>query len=272
MPNEPAENQIRALVRVIRDRDARARLDEDVEGYLRGHGVEGADLAQMSSLGATRLEAYRALVHNRVRNTVDDFIPRVADRIGSRRLRRDVAGFLADRAIHSPYLRDVPAEFVAWAIPTWERDPDIPGYIPDLARHELLRLDVKNTPRGSDLPTGEKIDLERAVRVEGSAVVVRYAYAVHKLSKERTDRTEPELQETCLIAFRGGDDQTHYIDCREWVARLIERLIAGETLRAALFATLESLAMPLDDDILARAAVVLADFMDQGLLLGAEPG
>lgn len=274
MSSAQAEAPVVALAHAIRDADAPARLDDDVQGFLRDYGVEGRDLDQMSSLGARRIRAYRALVHNRVRNTIDDFVPRTCDRLGSARLRSDVAAFLAERAIRSPYLRDVPREFVDWAAPRWRDDPEVPDYVPDLARHELLRLDVKNAPvpeAVTDVPTGQKLDLQRPIRVHSSAVVMRYAHAVHKLPKDRNDRTVPASEATCIVAFRGSDDKTHYIDCKPWVAALMERLIEGQAMQPALVGAIETSEMVLDDDVLARAAVVLADFMDQGLLLGAEP-
>lgn len=270
MSHGPPEAEVVALAHAIRQADAPAKLQADVKAFLREAGVEGEDLEEMASLGAQRIEAYRALVHNRIRNTIDDFIPRSADRLGLARLEADVTAFMDERAMQSPYLRDIPNEFVYWALPRWEEDPEVPAYIPDLARHELLRLDVKNSPKGGESATEEKIDLEKPIVVEGSAVVMRYAYAVHKLPKARTDRTQPEQTETCLIAFRGPDQKTHYIDCKLWVAALIERLIEGKTLKESLFGALESVGMELDDDILSRTAVVLADFSDQGLLLGGR--
>jgi hypothetical protein len=268
------EASLLALAHAIRDVDATQRLDADVQRFLGEYGLEGPDLDRMSSLGARRIQAYRALVHNRVRNTIDDFIPRTCDRLGRARVRAGVAGFLAERAIQSPYLRDVPREFVDWAIPAWRDDPEVPDFIPDLARHELLRLDVKNAPvphGHEDAVTDAKIDLERPIRVHSSTVVMRYTYAVHKLPRDRKDRTEPEREDACILAFRGADQKTHYVDCKPWVAALVDRLIAGKTLRDGLFGALEASGMELDDDILARTAVVLADFADQGLLLGAEP-
>jgi uncharacterized protein len=277
MSRAPAEAQseaaVVALTRAIRDEDAPARLQDDLHGFLRAHGVEDPDLAPMASLGARRLRAYRALVHNRVRNTLDDFAPRTCDRLGLARVRDDVAAFLAERAIQSPYLRDVPRELVHWAIPRWRADASVPDYIPDLARHELLRLDVKNAPvpeGREDESTGHKLELHRPVRVHSSATVMRYDFAVHELPKARSDRTEPARKDTWLIAFRGADQKTHYIDGKPWVAALVERLIAGQALQPALIGALEATGIALDDDMLGRAAVVLADFMDQGLLLGAE--
>jgi hypothetical protein len=181
-----------------------------------------------------------------------------------------VAAFIDERAMRAPYLRDVPAEFVAWALPRWRADRTVPAFIPDLARHELLRFDIKNSPRGGEPATGRPIDLERPIRVDGSSVVMRYRWAVHALPAARSDRSEPDLRDSCIVAFRGRDQKTHTIDCKPWVAALVERLIAGDTLRVALFGALAACEMPLDDDILARTAIVLADFLDQELLLGAE--
>jgi hypothetical protein len=271
MSSEQAEAPIRALVHAIRTPDGKRRIGEDLHGFLREAGLDGADLENMASFGPSRVQAYRALVHNRITGTVKDFIPRSFARLGRDRMNQAVAEFLTECAMQSPYLRDIPREFVEWVTPRWNEDAAVPDYVPQLALHELARLDVKNHPEVEHKDTGEKIDLEKPIRVEASAVVYRYDYAVHKLPRDVEDRTEPQRTPTNLIAFRGPDDDTHYIDCAPWVASLMERLIAKKTLREALLGGLADVGMELNDDILGRTAGILADFSDQGLLWGAEP-
>jgi hypothetical protein len=268
MPPSPADPAIRALVAVVRHADAAERLRSDVDAFLRAHGVDEDDRRAMTSRGDLRLRAYRALVHNRVRNTVRDYCRRTAARRGPVGLARDVSAFVAEHAIDSPYLRDVPRAFVEFTIPRWREDPEAPPFLPDLARHELLRLDVRNDPRPTRPPTGRPIDLDRPIAVESAAVVMRYAWAVHALPRDPDDRSVPDQRPCSVVAFRGPGARTRWVDCKPWVADLVEGLVAGATLRTALLGALAASSMPLDDDVLARTALVLADFSDRGLLLG----
>ncbi|MBV1857256.1 MAG: hypothetical protein KUG77_02515, partial [Nannocystaceae bacterium] len=121
---------------LLRKQGADEASRKDLRGFAAEHGIEGDDLDAIEAVGAERFLVYRTLVHNRMRNTIRDFIGRAAARLGMQRLRCDFAEWMEDVAARSPYLRDVPSEFVAWAAPRWAADNDVPDYLIDLARHE----------------------------------------------------------------------------------------------------------------------------------------
>jgi hypothetical protein len=266
---EIAETPLVALDAAIRRADAPSRMQADLEGWLREHGVVGEDLRALVAVGAARLLVYRALVHNRMRNAVRAFVPRTAARLGAERLRADFERWLDACAARSYYLRDVPEEFVAWAIPQWERDPEIPTYIPDLARHELLDNTVKNDPAGGEPPTGRPVALDRPLAFDGSARSMSYAHAVHRLPADTSDRTEPERVPTSLLVYRDAEHKVRYLQLTPWAAAVLARLLAGEPVAPALNGAAEDLGEPLDDDKLASAATLLADLGERGVMLGA---
>lgn len=274
MAREPVtiEAPTAALDAVIRQRHAPAQMKQDLEGYLRAQGVEGEDLAAMLAVGATRMLVYRQLVHSRLRNTVREFIPRTAARRGARAYREDIGAFIDARGAHSPYLRDVPAEFVAWVVPVWTADPDVPTYLTELAQHELLSLDVRNDWRGGEAATDLPLALDRPLRFDGATRLARYEYAVHQLPKSVDDDSTPAHEPTRLLVYRDDKHAPRYLALTPFAFALMQQLLEQHKAVAdGLRAACEELGVPLDDEHLASAAQLFADLGERGVCLGTEP-
>jgi hypothetical protein len=266
------ERPTAAIAAVIRQQRAPAAMQGDLAAYLRAQGVEGDDLEAMLVVGAERMLVYRQLVHNRLRNTTIDFLGRTVARLGFPRLRRDFEAFVEQHAPRSPYLRDVPTEFVEWVIPRWVDDPEVPGYLPDLARHELLDFDVRNDPLGGEPATALPLALDRALRFDGTARLVCYGYAVHRLPKSKKDRSEPDAEPTRLLVYRDREHQPRYLALTPFAAEVVRELLDEQkAVQPALLAAAAALGEPLDDDKLGSAALLLADLAERGVCLGAEP-
>ena len=71
-----------------------------------------------------------------------------------------------------------------------------------------------------------------------------------------------------VVALLGADERPRFVQLEPRAAALLERLLAGQTLRAALFGACEALGEALDDNILASTALTLADLVDRHILLG----
>lgn len=267
------EAPTRALAAIIRRQDAPTAVQEDLEAYLRAQGVEGDDLESMLAVGARRMLVYRRLVHNSLRNPTVEFIARTVARLGFDRFRRDFEAFVEQRGSSSRYLRDVPTEFVQWVEPRWSADPEVPAWIPELARHELLDYEVRNDPRGGEPATGLPLALDRPLRFDGTARLVGYAHAVHRLPLRKDDRTEPEAEATRLLAYRDAEHKTRYLALSPFADALLRQLLSErQAVQPALIAAAAALGEPLDDDKLASAAELLADLAERGVCLGTEPG
>lgn len=260
-----------ALAGAIRRVDAPEKVAADAEAFLAEYGVRGADAAALLAKGGERFLIYRKLVQNRLRAATRESIPRTVARRGKDPFIADFAEFMAEHACSSPYLRDIPAEFVEWVAPRWRENSELPRYLGDLARHELLEGDVRNDPDGGESPTGKPIALDAALVFDGSARLLHYDFAVHKLSYATDDRTDPPEQSTHLLVYRDADVKVRYLELTTWAAAVMDRLLgADDTVQTGLLAAAASLGEPLDDDKLAKAATLFADLADRGVLLGAR--
>lgn len=269
---EPIESSTAALAAVIRQQRAPQAMQDDLSAYLHEQGVDGDDLEAMLAVGTERMLVYRTLVHNRLRGTTAEFLVRTLARLGKARFHADFDAFVEHQAPRSPYLRDVPIEFVEWVEPRWAADPEVPGYLTDLARHELLDFAVRNDPRGGEPPTEVPLALDRALRFDGATRLVRYDFAVHRLPRGKGDRTEPDAEPTRLLAYRDAEHKARYLALSPFADALLHALVLErQAVQPALVAAAAALGEPLDDDKLGSAAQLLADLAERGVCLGAEP-
>ncbi len=260
-----------ALAAAIRRLDAPEAVTRDAVGFLAEFGVAGPDAQALLARGSQRFLIYRTLVHNRLRAATREFIPRTAARRGKEPFIADFAAFMAEHASTSPYLRDVPGEFVAWVVPRWQADASLPGYLGDLARHELLEGEVKNAPGGGESPTGSPLALDAALVFDGSTRLMQYGWAVHRLPYATDDRSDPEPEPTRLLVYRDADAKVRYLELTPWAASVMATLAVGnEPLGRGLSVAAQALGEPLDDDKLAKAAMLFAELADRGVLLGAR--
>ncbi len=211
------------------------------------------------------------MVQGRLHRTIKNFLPRVAHLLGSR-FAGEFRLYMEVEAPRTPYLRDVPVEFVAWAAPRWRENPEIPAYIGDLARYEILRDHVANAPGGGEAETGIPLALDRPLRVDGSAQLQEFAYAVHEVAGSPIDQTpEPSSRHTWLLVYRNRTThRVHFIDLTPRAAALIRRLQAQEAVQNALAGAAADVGGQLDDEFLAAMVHFLTDLGERGVLLGAD--
>jgi hypothetical protein len=271
MAGDDLHGPARVMGAIIRNRDAPAKIDADFEGYLRQHGISEEDTAAMLRVGAGRFGVYRKLVHNRLRATTTEFIERTHARIGRTRFVADFEVFMDEVATASPYLREVPREFVEWVAPRWLADADVDDYLVDLARHELLEYDVRNDPRARPDPTGLPLALDQSLRFDPAARLMQYDYAVHRLPADEDDRTIPEAIPTRLLVYRDADADVRYLELTPFAEQVTQALmVRGMPVANGLRWACEQLGDTLDDDKLATAAAFVSDLAERGIMLGSE--
>lgn len=266
------EPTIAAMNAFIRDGAQTRCAREDFAKFLTGRGLAKQDVDAMQAQGLQRFEVYRSLVHNRLKHAIRDFLERTVARLPRPQLDGDFEEFMRVVGPRSPYLRDVPDEFVQWVAPRWQAHASVPNYLADLARHELLEFDVRNDPEGGEADTGLALQLDHGLRFEGAVRLMRYAYAVHTLPYELEDRTEPAQQRTDLLVYRDASFSVRYLELTAYATAVLDGLLNAKlTVEAALKAGAETLGEPLDDSKLASAAQLFSDLAERGVLLGAEP-
>jgi uncharacterized protein len=265
------ETLLGAVDRLIRAPGVEEAVEGDAQAFLEGGGLSRADAEATARFGAARLLVYRKLVRRGIAAAVRTQMPRAADRLGTK-FDALVDAFVEERAPASHYLRDVAFELVDFAAPRLEADPEVAPFLIELARHELSAYAAGSAPDPERVDRPE-VALDRAVVFDPSARVARYEHAVHELSEEVGARDVPRRAATRLFVYRDAEDEIRYLALTPFAAAVVERLLAGDALGAAVKAGAADAGVDLDDAALAGAASLLEDLKARGALLGAAlPG
>lgn len=271
MGHEPEDRLLRTFAAVLCDVDAPAQVEADLAGYLAARGITGADHADLAQR-RERLLMYRAMVHSRLRSVISEFLPRTAAHLGKSKFRAEVAAFVAERAPHSAYFRDIPGEFLAWAEPRWRADATFLPFLADLAVHEWLDGELGHTAEGGEPLTGHELALGAPVAFDGTTSLRHYAFAVHlQPDPDVEEPVAPTAGATTILAYR--DRTSHkprFLELTPRAAAVSERLLAGDTLQAALTGACAAVGESMSDEFLAAMANFLADLAERGVLLGAR--
>jgi hypothetical protein len=177
--------------------------------------------------------------------------------------------FLAERGPRTHYLRDVTRELLDFCEPLWTDDARVPAYMMDLARHENVQIEVgamQTRPQGTE--PGE-LDLERPVRFVEATRLMRYGFAVHRLTESLDDRSGPAEEPTALLVYRNPEHEVRYLELTPLAAAILTRLLRGEPLGGAVTGACRDGGATLDASVLEGTARLLADLGERGALLGA---
>jgi uncharacterized protein len=258
--------------RLIADACFRGIGDEDLATRARRFGLSESDLAALS-LFPGRLALYRRLVRTNLLGVTSRMVPRTRARLNAcadGEFDTSFDAFLADAPPTTHYLRDVPAEFVDWVAPRWGKDPRVPSYAADLARHELVYFQIAVAPHLTKPPSVSELSLERRLVFTPARRLVRYAHAVHTLPGGEDDRTEPERREVCLLVYRDEQNDVRLLELTPLAALIAEEVLAARPLGQAVANACATLGTTVTPEVLSSTARMLADWGERGILLGAE--
>jgi hypothetical protein len=238
-----------------------------IAAWLARHEVEAGD-AQALSRDFPRLLVYRQLVRGNLQGALRATIPRTLARLGPR-FTLDFDAFLLERPPVTHVLRDVTPSFLEFALPRWAGDDSVPAYLADLARHEASQIEVASQLALPKNHVPAELSLEHGVEFIAAVRLVHYAWAVHRLPDSEESRELPDASETDLLVYRSPEHDVRYLELGPFAAALLEGLLRERlSLAAALHSAAERVASALDDQLLSRAAALLADLAERGALLG----
>jgi hypothetical protein len=245
----------------------------DLRSFLREHGVDEEDVeAILASPEPARLVVYRSLVRNGLGNVVQRMLPRTRARMNAAcggRFDADMAAFAAEAGPRTHYLRDVPAELLAWAEPRWRADAGIPAYLVDLAAYEISAFAVAASASVRPPEAIVEVAIDRPLVFAESAHLLRLAWAVHELPASELEAGEPARRDVHLLAYRDAEHAVRWLDLTPLAAAVVERLLASEPLGIAVQrACADHRAAPAA--VLTDVARLLADLGARGVLLGAR--
>lgn len=261
-----------ALQSAIADACLGATADEDLArdfgGFLAAHGVAPDDIATIVA-APPRLAVYRSLVRNGLSSVVLRMLPRTRARMNAAcagAFDIDFGRFVDEVGPRTHYLRDVPAEFFAWAEPRWRADPRVPAYLPDLAAHELTHFAVAASECARAMGHASEVALDRPLAFIESARIARYEWAVHEVSADAGSTDEPARRDVRLLVYRDAVHAVHWLDLTPLAAAILERLLAREPLGVAVQnACAEHRASPAP--VLDQVARLMADLGVRGVLV-----
>jgi hypothetical protein len=242
---------------------------EDLQRFLEERGVSAEDAAAIAA-APSRLGVYRSLVRNGLSNVVARVLPRTRARFDAARPGRfaaDFAAFVDEVGPRTHYLRDVPAELVAWAQPRWRADPSVPAYLPDFAAFELAGFAVGaaiDLPKDAPL---QEVTPDRALVLHPSTVTLHLGWAVHELAHAPDARDEPEAREVALLGHRDAEHAVRWLELTPLAAAIVDRLLAGEPLRSAVARAHELQRAGYDANAVAG---LLSDLGERGVVVGAR--
>jgi hypothetical protein len=216
------------------------------------------------------LLVYRTLVRNTLSDALKLALPRTLARLAGG-FDTWFDAFLAERGPRTHYLRDVTGEFLDFVAPRWANDASVPAWLIDLARHEALAFQVAAAPPAEARPLADTLELERGLVFDETARIVHYAYAVHELSEDPHDAREPEPRATALFVYRNAEHDVRYLALTPLAARILERLLAGDSLRVAIGEACAERNLVPEPAVLDATAGLLAQLAERGALLGPAP-
>lgn len=242
----------------------------DLAAFLASHGVDQEDAAALLA-SPRRLGLYRRLVRHNVTSIIDTMLERTRARLELRvpgELDETVVDFLDQVGPQTPHLRDVPAEFLAFAAPRWRADTRLPRWIADHAELELLDFTVGVAPRPLPPPPLAEVTIDRPLVFADPKQLIALAWAVNELPHDDLE-AEPEERPVSILVYRDAEHRSRFLELTPLAAAILERLFAGDGLGEAMKTACAMKEHPLDDTVLEGAARLLADLGERGVLLGA---
>jgi hypothetical protein len=158
-----------------------------------------------------RLRVYRELVRGTLRGAVALAMPRTVARLGTLFDATSTA-FLAERGPRTHYLRDVTSELLDFCAPLWKRDPRVPAWAEDLARHEALQIVVSSLREPAVPHELGELELEQGLRFVEAARVVRYEHAVQRLSEDARIARRPSPRRRRSSSYRDPEHDVRYLE------------------------------------------------------------
>ena len=240
---------------------------EELSERLARQGVADADRKSIEAEDFQRLLLYRRLVRHTLRETLELAIPRSMARMGSV-FEEYFDRFLCERGPRTHYLRDATAELIEWCEPLWAEDPRIPAYLPELARHEALRIEMGAMPGAPPDHESGELTLEHGVCFIRASRLMRYRHALHELSDDVNDTSSPVQRETRLFVYRSPEHEVRYLELSALAFAIVERLLRGDALGSAVKLACSEEGVLVDPGVLDGTARLLADLAERGALLG----
>ena len=220
-------------------------------------------------LEGSRIGTYRRLVRHNLDQVLRDLLPRTSARLGDR-FWSEAAAFYEARGPRTHYLRDVPGELVAWVSSRWGEDASMPAWAIDLARYEVASHEASAAEGDRETRADAALSLDAPVVMADHVRLLRLGHAVHELPLDDDERAVPVRRDVALVVYRDAELELRFLELTPAAAAIVERLLAGTIVRAAITEGAHAAGVPVDDALLVGTSALLADLAERGVLLGGR--
>jgi hypothetical protein len=217
------------------------------------------------------------MVQSRLRTTIDHAFERTIARAGTARFAEWVRDFFAEKGPRSPYLRDIPGEFLEFLA-----ERPAPPLLLDMARYEWTELAVAYLPDEQPEDAIVELAMHLPAVLTRAHRVLRLQYPVHRSasSRELDDHEDLEPEPVCLCLYRDPRSyEVRTLELTQVTASLLEAIAPPDSagpapsLTDAIRRSVEQVGAVLDEPFVLALSDLLTDFLERGLLRGSRaPG
>lgn len=220
------------------------------------------DRNALQSLPPSRFFLYRTLVRQGLLDAARTQMPEAAA-VRGEAFSDDLHKFVERGLPPSAFLRDVPRMFIDFIAPAWQRDAEVPAFLCDLARYELVGFEVAAKPDATS-SAYQDLEVEQPVALLPAVSIERYQHSVQEVKSPVVPLQRP----TQLLCYRDSDDELRWLSLSEVAANLVERLLGGQALGSAIQQAFVDAGAALSTEGLSETSAFLADLAKRGVLLG----
>jgi uncharacterized protein len=246
-------------------------LQYEMTQWLREPGLMPAPAVEMR-----RLEIYRELIHNNIRDFVETAYPVLKSLLPPTEWDYLLKRFVAEHRAQSPYFRDISLEFRQWmeaSRPEWLAAHP---WAQELMHFEWVELaaDCMEVPPDTTAVSPEGDLLAGIPCLREALWPLVYRWPVHELGPAHPPSADAPDQPSCLLVFRDDDEVVDMLVVHPLSARLVELLQAGEARsgRQLLWqlATETAVADAARESFVDAGAGLLADLRQRGVIRGTR--
>lgn len=244
---------------------------KEMTHWLREPGVVPAPAVEMR-----RLEIYRELIHNNIRDFVETAYPALKSLLPATEWDYLLARFVAEHRAQSPYFRDISLEFRQWmeaSRPAWLAAHP---WAQELMHFEWVELaaDCMEVPADTAAVSPEGDLLAGIPCLREALWPLVYRWPVHELGPDNPPSAEAPSQPSCLLVFRDDDEAVDMLVVHPLSARLVELLQAGEARSGRELLLQLSVEAAVADEaresFVQSGAGLLADLRQRGVIRGTR--
>jgi hypothetical protein len=206
---------------------------------------------------------YRHMVRARLFQMIKNGLPKSAEVVGPARFDAAIGRYLAEHGPRTRFIREIVGELVRFALPIWERDPEVPGHAVDLVRFE----DAKWRAASAPIPelALDAFDFERVPEWNPTLEVLEVS---HRVDKNPIDPPRLPLPCTLLVFRKPETTNTWAYGVSGTGAALVRAWRSGVSCADGARQVLEGRTP--DAKFIDELATVLAELVEQKMILGSR--